>query len=76
MARQRGWHDQRLSGSCPRLHPGPQGFFATLEMLPMWSGMAPDVELYASGVVVEDSGDWEFAGEGGGVGVRVPPCRV
>ena len=32
--------------------------FASLELLPLWSGVAPDVELYASGVVVEDDGDF------------------
>ncbi len=31
-----------------------EGFLASLELLPMWSGIDPDVELYASGVVVED----------------------
>ena len=31
---------------------------SSLELLPMWSGVDPDVELYASGVVVEDDGDF------------------
>lgn len=34
------------------------GLFASLELLPMWSGVDPDVELYASGVVVDDDGDF------------------
>jgi len=32
--------------------------FASLELLPMWSGVDPDVELYASGVVVDDDGNF------------------
>lgn len=32
--------------------------FSSLELLPMWSGVDPDVELYASGVVVDDDGDF------------------
>lgn len=32
--------------------------FASLELLPMWSGVDPDVELYASGLVVDDDGDF------------------
>lgn len=32
--------------------------FASLELLPMWSGVDPDVELYASGQVVDDDGDF------------------
>lgn len=31
---------------------------STLELLPMFSGVDPDVELYASGLVTEDAGDW------------------
>ena len=34
------------------------GLMASLELLPMWAGVDPDVELYASGVVVEDDGDF------------------
>ena len=34
------------------------GLMASLELLPMWSGLDPDVELYASGVVVDDDGDF------------------
>ncbi|CAD7705413.1 unnamed protein product [Ostreobium quekettii] len=36
-----------------------EGFFSSLELLPMWGGVDPDVELYASGTVTEDQGDWE-----------------
>ena len=49
----------------PRSPPSPpsaprptQGMHASLELLPMWSGVDPDVELYASGVVVDDDGDF------------------
>ncbi|PSC75867.1 DNA (cytosine-5)-methyltransferase 1-like [Micractinium conductrix] len=35
-----------------------EGMFSSLELLPMWSGVDPDVELYASGVVVDDDGDF------------------
>ncbi|KAI8108585.1 hypothetical protein M9434_006610 [Picochlorum sp. BPE23] len=44
------------------------GFLSSLELLPMWSGVDPDVALYASGIVVEDSsGDCQVAAmEGGG----------
>lgn len=44
------------------------GFLTSLELLPMWSGVDPDVALYASGIVVEDSsGDCQVAAaEGGG----------
>ena len=34
------------------------GLMATLELLPMWSGVDPDVELFASGVVLDDDGDF------------------
>lgn len=46
---------------CPPLplrHSRPQGMFGSLELLPMWSGVDPDVELYASGLVVDDEGDF------------------
>jgi DNA (cytosine-5)-methyltransferase 1 len=38
------------------------GFMASLELLPMWAGVDPDVELYASGVVRDDEGDWGVGG--------------
>ena len=34
----------------------------------MWSGVDSDVELYASGVVVEDDGEWA-----GGQSLEAPP---
>ncbi len=34
---------------------------ATLELLPLWRGADPDVELYASGLVTEDDGSWQGA---------------
>lgn len=36
----------------------PQGFNASLELLPMWSGVDSDVELFASGRVLDDDGEW------------------
>jgi hypothetical protein len=35
-----------------------QGFLTSLELLPMWSGVEPDVELYASGRMLEEDGEW------------------
>jgi DNA (cytosine-5)-methyltransferase 1 len=37
------------------------GLMATLELLPMLAGVDTDVELYASGVVVDDDGDFSGA---------------
>ena len=34
-----------------------------LELLPMWSGVDPDVELFASGFVKDDEGDWGAGGQ-------------
>ncbi|KAF6265105.1 hypothetical protein COO60DRAFT_1470199 [Scenedesmus sp. NREL 46B-D3] len=46
-----------------------EGFFASLELLPLWAGVDPDVELYASGIVKDDEGDWgTAAGSGGSAG--------
>jgi DNA (cytosine-5)-methyltransferase 1 len=36
----------------------------TLELLPMWSGVDPDVEVFVSGVVKDDDGDWGVGGQG------------
>lgn len=50
------------------------GLMASLELLPMWSGVDPDVEFYASGVVVDDDGDFsggqslDAVDDGGGAG--------
>ncbi len=38
-----------------------QGFYAALELLPMYRGVDPDVELFASGLVQDDDGEWEGA---------------
>jgi DNA (cytosine-5)-methyltransferase 1 len=38
-----------------------EGLLATLELLPMASGVDADIELYASGVVVDDDGDFSGA---------------
>ena len=40
---------------------------STLELLPMWGGAEPDVELFASGNVVDDDGEWA-----GGQAVEAP----
>ena len=42
----------------------PQGFMTTLELLPMWAGVDPDVEVFVSGVVKDDDGDWGVGGQG------------
>jgi len=47
--------------------------FASLELLPMWSGVESDVELYASGVVVDDDGD--FSGGQALNDGKESPCR-
>jgi DNA (cytosine-5)-methyltransferase 1 len=36
----------------------------TLELLPMWAGVDPDVEVFVSGVVKDDDGDWGVGGQG------------
>ena len=36
----------------------------TLELLPMWAGVDPDVEVFMSGVVKDDDGDWGLGGQG------------
>jgi len=38
------------------------GMLATLELIPMWAGVDPDQELFASGIVAEDTGDWGTGG--------------
>ena len=43
------------SGACLRA----QGMLATLELLPMWSGVDPDVEMFASGDVAEEDDEWK-----------------
>ena len=35
-----------------------EGFCSSLELLPMWSGVDSDVDLYASGNVLDDDGEW------------------
>lgn len=35
-----------------------EGFCSSLELLPMWSGIDPDVDMYASGNVLDDDGEW------------------
>ena len=46
-----------------------QGLYASLELLPMWSGVEPDAQLFASGRVLDDDGEWaggQSLGEGSG----------
>jgi DNA (cytosine-5)-methyltransferase 1 len=38
------------------------GMCTTLELIPMWAGVDPDVELFASGIVADDSGDFATGG--------------
>ena len=35
-----------------------EGFCSSLELLPMWSGVDSDVDMYASGNVLDDDGEW------------------
>lgn len=46
----------------------------TLELLPMWSGVDPDVEVFISGVVKDDDGDWGVGGQGLGQNEQKPPA--
>ena len=51
-----------------------QGLYASLELLPMWSGIESDVQLFASGRVLNDDGEWaggQSLGEGSGSGMYV-----
>lgn len=60
--------DEELAGLDPEYLPrrlltdfslyNADGLFASLELLPMARGVDPDVELYASGLVIEDDGDF------------------
>ncbi|CAL5224063.1 g6688 [Coccomyxa viridis] len=48
-----------------------EGLYASLELLPMWSGIESDVQLFASGRVLHDDGEWaggQSLGEGSGSG--------
>jgi hypothetical protein len=54
-----------------------QGFYASLELLPMWGGVDSDVELYASGRCLEDEGEWAGGQDLTGKqeqGARLPGC--
>lgn len=63
-----------------------EGMMSTLELLPMWGGAEPDVELFASGNVVDDDGEWaggqsleasvEGAGCAGGSNSSAPSSRT
>ena len=48
-----------------------EGFCTTLELLPMWSGVDCDVDLYASGNVLDDDGEWA-----GGQALNTGMCPV
>ena len=48
-----------------------EGFCSSLELLPMWSGVDPDVDLYASGNVLDDDGEWA-----GGQALNTGMCLV
>ena len=45
---------------------------ATLELLPMWSGVDPDVELFASGDVAEEDDEWKGGHSLDGSAATVP----
>merc|ERR1719375_832129 len=45
-------------------------FFTTLEVLPMWNGVDPDMPIYASGSMTEDADDWA-----NGIAVNAPPAK-
>lgn len=58
-----------------------QGLYASLELLPMWAGIEPDVQLFASGRVLDDDGEWaggQSLGSDGSGGAAAPapplPC--
>ena len=54
---------------------GMQGLYASLELLPMWSGVEPDAQLFASGRVLDDDGEWaggQSLGEGSGSSSGLP----
>ena len=50
-----------------------EGFCSSLELLPMWSGVDPDVDLYASGNVLDDDGEW--AGGQALIAGKAPVCH-
>ncbi len=37
---------------------GRQGMLTSLELLPMWAGVEPDVALFASGRALDEGGEW------------------
>lgn len=48
-----------------------QGLYASLELLPTYRGVDPDVDLFASGVVQDDGGEWE-----GGTALVAAPAEA
>lgn len=67
----------RQRGSCKYVLL--QGLYASLELLPMWSGLEPDVQLFASGRVLDDDGEWaggQTLGEGSGSGAPMCPYML
>ena len=58
---------------------GVQGLYASLELLPMWSGVEPDAQLFASGRVLDDDGEWaggQSLGEGSGSSSGLPSAAA
>ena len=52
-----------LLGCCagaaePAGRGGRQGMLTSLELLPMWAGVEPDVALFASGRALDEGGEW------------------
>ena len=68
------WAERSGAGEPPMLSSntqrdvGTQGLLASLELLPLFSGVDPDLELFASGCVQDDGGDWQ-----GGVSLEDTP---
>ena len=52
-----------------------EGFCSSLELLPMWSGVDPDVDMYASGNVLDDDGEWA-GGQALDAGMLAAPCMT
>ncbi len=48
-----------------------QGLYASLELLPTYRGVDPDVDLFASGLVQDDGGEWD-----GGTALAAAPAEA
>ena len=69
-------YDEEMENLCPEDLPkriltdysiyNGDGFLSSLELLPMWSGIDPDVELYASGLIIEGTSDCQIGADASG----------